>query len=105
MKSGRVDNSTMTIIKKQFEHIANLAYLAPENALEQLESCSAMIHGIETLQTVDTRSITPLHHPTSVTQHLRPDNYVILPNLQDLAQCTPDFEGNFYNVPLIIKGS
>lgn len=95
----------MAIIStKQFEHIAHLAYLDYDDVAEQLQKCCAVIENIEHLQSVDTAHISPLQHPTSVTQYLRPDNHVVVPNIQDLAQSAPSFVDNVYRVPLIIKG-
>ena len=94
----------MTMTTKQFAHIAHLAHLDVEDVAHQFEKCLALIESIEYLKTVDTTHISPLHHPTSVTQYLRPDNQVILPDINDLAQSAAEFVDNFYSVPLIIKG-
>ncbi|MGV3739963.1 MAG: Asp-tRNA(Asn)/Glu-tRNA(Gln) amidotransferase subunit GatC [Gammaproteobacteria bacterium] len=94
----------MAITIEQFKHIVQLAYLDPEDVADQLERCSATIKAIEQLQIVDTTRISPLHHPTSITQYLRPDSDVILPDVNDLAKNAPTFIDNFYTVPLIIKG-
>lgn len=95
----------MTITTKQFHHIALLAYLDPKDVSSQFNQCTKIIEHIEHLQTVDTSKISPLHHPTSVTQYLRPDNQVIQPKIADLAQCALEFQDDLYTVPLIIKSS
>ncbi len=95
----------MAITTKQLEQIAHLAYLDLDDVARQLKECRAIIEDIEHLQTVDTKHVSPLQHPTSVTQYLRPDNYVIVPNIADLAQSTPAFVDDLYHVPLIMKGS
>ena len=94
----------MAITTKQFEHIARLAYLDLEDVAHQFDKCRAMIKSIEQLQTVDTADVSPLHHPTSVTQYLRPDNHVLKPDIVELAQSSTAFVDGFYSVPLIIKG-
>lgn len=94
----------MAITTEQFEHIVQLAYLDPQDIADQFERCSGTIQDIEQLQTVNTSRISPLHHPTSVTQYLRPDSDVILPDVNDLAKNATTFVDNFYTVPLIIKG-
>lgn len=94
----------MAITTKQFEHITRLAYLDQEDVANQFDKCGAMIEGIEQLQTVNVAHISPLHHPTSVTQYLRPDNQVIKPNINELMRHSTTFVDGFYSVPLIIKG-
>lgn len=94
----------MAITTEQFEHIARLAYLDLDDVSHQIAACRVTMAQIETLQTVDTAHISPLHHPTSITQFLRPDNHVILPEITDLASCASAFADNLYTVPLIIKG-
>lgn len=94
----------MAITTKKLEHIARLAYLDIDNLARQLQDCRAIIENIEHLQKVDTSHVSPLHHPTSVTQYLRPDNHVIVPSSDDLARSSSTFIDNFYQVPLIIKG-
>ncbi|MCX7091461.1 MAG: aspartyl/glutamyl-tRNA amidotransferase subunit C [Legionellales bacterium] len=95
----------MAITTKQLEHIAHLAYLDVEDVARQLQECRAIIEDIQHLQTVDTTHVSPLQHPTSVTQYLRPDSRVIVPNIHDLEQTAPEFVDCVYKVPLIMKGS
>ena len=95
---------SMTISIEQFEHIARLAYLDVQDVTDQFERLNMIVQDIEQLQAVNTHKISPLHHPTSMTQYLRPDSDVILPNINDLAQNAPAFVDNLYSVPLIIKG-
>ena len=95
----------MTITTQQFEHIARLAYLDLDDVANQIDKCRATIENIEHLQTIDTTHVSPMHHPTSVTQYLRPDSNVTSPNIDDLARSAPSFIDNMYTVPLIIKGS
>ena len=95
----------MTITTEQFERIARLAYLDFDDAAPLLNKCRAVIGDIEHLQTLDTTHVSPMHHPTSVTQYLRPDNHVIKPNIQDLTSSAPEFIDDLYTVPLVIKGS
>jgi aspartyl/glutamyl-tRNA(Asn/Gln) amidotransferase C subunit len=95
----------MAITTKQLEHIAHLAYLDVENVALQLQKCLAIIKDIEHLQTVDTTHVSPLQHPTSVTQYLRPDSKVIVPKIDDLEQTSPEYADSLYKVPLIMKGS
>lgn len=95
----------MAITTQQFEHIVRLAYLDLDDVIHLIDQCSVIMANIEQLQTVDTTHVSPLHHPTSVTQYLRPDSHVILPEIDDLAQSAPAFVDNQYTVPLIIKGS
>lgn len=95
----------MTITQKNFKHIVELAYLDFEDVVQQFEKCRATITEIEQLQTVDTSQVSPMHHPSSITQYLRPDNHVMLPKIEDLASTASAFENNLYTVPLILKGS
>jgi aspartyl/glutamyl-tRNA(Asn/Gln) amidotransferase C subunit len=95
----------MAITTQQFEHIVRLAYLDLDDVIHLIDQCRVIMANIEQLQMVDTTHISPLHHPTSVTQYLRPDSHVILPEIDDLAQSAPAFVDNQYTVPLIIKGS
>ena len=95
----------MTITTQQFEQIARLAYLDLDDVANQIDKCRATIENIEHLQTIDTTHVSPMHHPTSVTQYLRPDSNVTSPNIDDLARSAPSFIDNMYTVPLIIKGS
>lgn len=94
----------MAITTQQLEHIARLAYLDVENVARQLQECRTIIEDIEHLQKVDTTHVSPLQHPTSVTQYLRPDNHVVVPNTDDLSLSASTFIDHFYQVPLIIKG-
>ena len=95
----------MSITPQQFEYIASLAYLDVEDVKAQYQRCCATMQDIELLQRVDTLHISPMHHPTSVTQYLRPDQHVVLPDIQDLEHSAPDFVDHLYQVPLIIKGA
>lgn len=94
----------MAITTEQFAHIVRLAYLDPQDVADQFERCSGIIKDIEQLQSVNTKNISPLHHPTSLTQYLRPDNAVILPDVNDLAINGTTFVDQLFTVPLIIKG-
>ena len=82
-----------------------MAYLDLDDVANQIDKCRATIENIEHLQTIDTTHVSPMHHPTSVTQYLRPDSNVTSPNIDDLARSAPSFIDNMYTVPLIIKGS
>jgi aspartyl-tRNA(Asn)/glutamyl-tRNA(Gln) amidotransferase subunit C len=95
----------MAITNQQLEHIVRLVYLDIEDVTHQFDQCRALIETIEHLQTVDTTNISPLHHPTSVTQYLRPDSHVIMPNIADLEKSASAFVDHFYTVPLILKGA
>ena len=95
----------MTISIEQFEHIVRLSYLNLQDVALHFERLAVIIKDIEQLQAVNTTQISPLHHPTSLTQYLRSDAEVMLPNSHDLSQNAPAFIDNLYSVPLIIKGS
>lgn len=94
----------MPLTAKQLENIAMLAYLDPSDVAHQLQKCNAVINSIEGLQSIDTANMTPLYHPTSVTQYVRSDDHIGVPDIHALAQCAPQFEDNLYIVPQVIKG-
>ncbi|MCR9191134.1 MAG: Asp-tRNA(Asn)/Glu-tRNA(Gln) amidotransferase subunit GatC [Gammaproteobacteria bacterium] len=93
----------MTMTLKQFNQVALLAYLQPQDVAKHLEKCNTVISQIEHLQLIDTSNVSPLNHPTSVTQYLRPDDQIGTPEVQDLAKSAPVFEDNLFIVPQIIK--
>ncbi len=94
----------MTLTAKQLESIAMLAYLDPSDVAHELQKCNDVISSIEALQSIDTANITPLNHPTSVTQYMRSDDHIGIPDVHALSQCAPQFEEDLYIVPQVIKG-
>ncbi|PJD94312.1 MAG: Asp-tRNA(Asn)/Glu-tRNA(Gln) amidotransferase GatCAB subunit C [Legionella sp.] len=94
----------MAMTAEQLAHTAKLAYLEPSDVMHHLEKCNAVLSSIEKLQSIDTSTILPLNHPTSVTQYLRNDDHIGAPDIRALAQCAPQFQDDLYIVPQVVKG-
>lgn len=93
----------MSITADDLEHLAHLSYLNAASVADQLGKCNAIIKQIERLQKINTSDVSPLNHPTSVTQFLRIDEANPLSNLHALAENAPLFDNDMYIVPLVIK--
>ena len=86
----------------EFKKIAALAYLEPDTTKQLANDVAAIMIFVEKLHEIDTTSITPLLHPLSLYQRLRPDEIDEDNRVEQLAKIAPLFAEDLYLVPKII---
>ncbi|MBA2652485.1 MAG: Asp-tRNA(Asn)/Glu-tRNA(Gln) amidotransferase subunit GatC [Tatlockia sp.] len=94
----------MTLLEKDLEKIAQLAYLNCESDTKHhlVADLNSIMNLVEQLRKIDTTNVAPLFHPLDLTQRLRSDEISEKDSSVELAKMTSAFKEGYYLVPKII---
>ena len=95
----------MTLERDDVEKIAHLARLAvPSEELKTLQrELGGILHLVEQMGELDTRSIVPMAHPLDMPQRLRPDVVTEENRREEYQAVAPLVENGLYLVPRVIE--
>ncbi|KTD21752.1 Asp-tRNA(Asn)/Glu-tRNA(Gln) amidotransferase subunit GatC [Legionella londiniensis] len=95
----------MTISDFTLEQLKKLASIALDQKEENqlLHDLQAIMNFVDDLRGVETKDVSPLHHPLDLHQRLRPDVVTEINHINELAKCAPLFENGLYLVPKVIE--
>ncbi len=95
------------IDKDQVHRVAHLARLElqPEEESQFAGQLSSILDYFEQLSELDTENIAPTTRAIEVSNVTRIDDLQPAPNREQLLDCAPDREGDFFRVPKILGES
>lgn len=95
----------MALSPGEVRRIAHLARLAITD--EQVDAyageLSSILELVDRMQAVDTTGVTPMAHPQSATQRLRPDVVTESDQRERYQRIAPAVERGFYLVPRVVE--
>lgn len=94
----------MKIDREQVHKVAFLARLNLTPAEEETftTQLSSILEYFEQLSELDTEDVQPTFRAIDVSNITRPDTLEPCPDREDILNCAPDREGDFFKVPKII---
>ena len=91
--------------KEEVRKVAHLARLelTPEEEEKLTAKLSSILDYFEQLSELDTSDVPPTTRAIDVSNVTRPDELKPVPNLEEILECAPDRDGNFFKVPQIMS--
>mgnify|MGYP001273522160 CR=1 FL=1 len=88
-------------------HVANLARLALTDAEvdQAIKDLGAIFNHIDKLNTVDTKNVEPLDHPTELINHTRNDDVASSLTQEQALSNSPSVKGVYFDVPKVLGES
>ncbi|MGQ0620888.1 MAG: Asp-tRNA(Asn)/Glu-tRNA(Gln) amidotransferase subunit GatC [Panacagrimonas sp.] len=95
----------MSLSADQTRHVAHLARLElrPDEVEHYATQLSSILDMVSQLAAVDTEGVTPMAHPLSMVQRLRPDGVTEPDRRQDYQAHAPSVRDGLYLVPKVIE--
>jgi aspartyl-tRNA(Asn)/glutamyl-tRNA(Gln) amidotransferase subunit C len=83
-------------------HLARLE-LTPEEEEQFTSQLNDILNHVEQLSELDTREVSPTTRAIDVSNIVRPDHSKVTENREDILNCAPDREDDFFRVPKILS--
>lgn len=95
----------MSLKPEQVRQVARLARLeVRDDEIEHYaDQLSSILQMVDQLSAAETEDVTPMAHPLSMVQRLRPDEVTEADRREDFQATAPAVDGGLYVVPKVIE--
>lgn len=87
---------------RKVAHLARLE-LAPDEELQFTTQLGDILEYFEQLSELDTENVEPTTRAIDVSNVTRPDQLEVFAGREDILNCAPEREDNYFKVPKIIR--